>query len=254
MEIDLTGRRALVTGAGGGIGAAIARTFAGCGADVAVHYATSREGAELVAKEITDTGRRAVALQADLSDAAQAAATVTAAVGTLGGLDILVNNAGHLIGRSAVADMSDEHWASVIGVNLNSTFFTSRAAIPYLRASAAGRVVLMSSLAAENGGGPGSVAYAAAKAALIGFGRGLAKELARDGVTVNTVAPGFIGQTPFHDTFTPPQARAGIVAGIPLGREGTPDDVAGMVAFLASSRSSYVTGQVIDVNGGLQFR
>ncbi|MPZ25006.1 MAG: glucose 1-dehydrogenase [Micromonosporaceae bacterium] len=254
MEIDLAGRRALVTGAGSGIGAAIARALAACGADVAVHYATSRDGAELVAKEIAGGGRRAVALPADLTDPDQAAATVAAAVRAFGGLDILVNNAGHLVGRSAIADMPDEQWAKVLDVNVTSAFFTTRAAIPYLRGSDAGRVVLMSSLAAENGGGAGSVAYATAKAALIGFGRGLAKELAADGVTVNALAPGFIGQTAFHDTFTPAAARAGIVAGIPLGREGTPEDVAGVVAFLASPQSSYITGQVLDVNGGLQFR
>jgi 3-oxoacyl-[acyl-carrier protein] reductase len=254
MEIDLTGRRALVTGAGSGIGAAIARVLAECGADVAVHYATSRDGAELLAKEIVDRGRRAVALPADLTEPAAAAATVAATVAALGGLDILVNNAGHLVSRCPIADMPDQLWAKVMDVNVSSTFFTSRAAIPYLRRSTAGRIVLMSSLAAENGGGAGSVAYAAAKAALIGFGRGLAKELAPDAVTVNAVAPGFIGQTPFHDTFTPPQAQAQIVASIPLGREGTPVDVAGVVAFLASAQSSYLTGQVIDINGGLQFR
>jgi 3-oxoacyl-[acyl-carrier protein] reductase len=179
---------------------------------------------------------------------------VTDAAEALGGLDVLVNNAGHLVGRSTIADMSDEHWAKVMGVNVTSTFAATRAAIPHLRRSPAGRVVMMSSLAAENGGGAGSVAYAAAKAAVIGFTRGLAKELAVDGVTVNAVAPGFIGQTPFHETFTPPSARDSIVAGIPLGRAGTPDDVAGVTAFLASSLSSYVTGQVIDINGGMQFR
>ena len=112
----------------------------------------------------------------------------------------------------------------------------------------------MSSLAAENGGGAGSVAYAAAKAAVVGFTRGLAKELAARGVTVNALAPGFIGDTAFHDTFTPTDAQSGIIAGIPLGRAGTVDDVAGVALFLASDLPSYVTGQVIDINGGLNFR
>jgi 3-oxoacyl-[acyl-carrier protein] reductase len=254
MQIDLTGRRALVTGAGIGIGAGIARLLGRAGADVAVHYASSKDGAETVVKEIVDAGRRAVAVQADLTDSGEASVAVLAAVEAFGGLDILVNNAGHLIGRVPTAEMSDEHWARVMNVNVTSAFYTTRAAIPHLQASDAGRVVLMSSLAAENGGGAGSAAYAGAKAALIGLGRGLAKELAGNGVTVNTVAPGFIGQTPFHDTFTTPEARAGIVAGIPLGREGTADDVANVVAFLVSEHSSYVTGQVIDINGGLWFR
>ncbi|PSL03154.1 3-oxoacyl-[acyl-carrier protein] reductase [Haloactinopolyspora alba] len=254
MRIDLTGRRALVTGGGSGIGAAIARTLGGCGADVAVHYASSADGAEAVVKELVADGRRAVSVPADLTDARQGTQVVERAVQELGGLDVVVNNAGHLVGRAEVADMTDEHWAEVMDVNVTSTFAITRAAIPHLRRSESGSVVLMASLAAENGGGKGSVAYAAAKAAVIGFGRGLAKELAPDGVTVNAVAPGFIGQTAFHDTFTPVDARPGMVAGIPLGREGTPGDVAGVVAFLASPLSSYVTGHVVDINGGQLFR
>ncbi|NEE01917.1 SDR family NAD(P)-dependent oxidoreductase [Phytoactinopolyspora halotolerans] len=254
MQLDLTGRRALVTGGGSGIGLAIARALAAGGADVAVHYASSKDGAETLAKEILDSGRRAVALPGDLTAASDANAVVAGTVDALDGLDILVTNAGHLVGRSTVAQMSDEHWAKVMDVNVTTAFMTTRAAIPHLARSEAGRVVMMSSMAAENGGGNGSAGYAAAKAAVIGLARGLAKELAPDGVTVNAVAPGFIGQTAFHDTFTSPEARAGIVAGIPLGREGVPDDVAGVVAFLASSLSGFVTGQVIDINGGSQFR
>jgi len=253
-QIDLTGRRALVTGGGAGIGAAIARALGAAGADVAVHYAHSKDGAEQVAAELTALGRNAVAIGADLIDPVAAAATVAEAVLLLGGLDILVNNAGHMVGRVAVADMSDEHWAHVMDVNVSSTFFVTRAAIPHLRKSSAGRVILMSSLASENGGGAGSVAYAAAKSAIIGFGRGLAKEVASDGVTVNAVAPGFIGATAFHETFTPAPAQVGIIAGVPLRRAGSVGDVAGVAIFLASDLSSYVTGQVIDINGGLNFR
>lgn len=253
-QIDLTGRRALVTGGGAGIGAAVARALGAAGADVAVHYAHSKDGAEQVAAELTALGRRAVAIGADLTDPVAATATVAEAVLLLGGLDILVNNSGHMVGRVAVAEMSDEHWAQVMGVNVSSTFFVTRAAIPHLRRSTAGRVILMSSLASENGGGAGSVAYAAAKSAIIGFGRGLAKEVASDGVTVNALAPGFIGSTAFHETFTPAPAQAGIIASVPLKRAGSVGDVAGVAIFLASDLSSYVTGQVIDINGGLNFR
>lgn len=253
MRFALTGRRALVTGGGSGIGRAIAGALGELGADVAVHYAHSEDGARSVVKEVIGAGGRAVALPADLTSSEEASRVVAAAAGELGGLDILVNNAGHLVGRVPVADMPDGHWAAVMDINLTSAFVTTRAAIPYLRESAAGRVVMMSSLAALNGGGAGSVAYAAAKAALVGFTRGLAKELAADRITVNAIAPGFIGQTAFHDTYTPAEARAGMVAGIPLGREGTPDDVAGVAVFLASSLSSYLTGQLIGVNGGQQF-
>lgn len=254
MQIDLTGRRALVTGAGQGIGAAIAVALADAGADVAVHYANSSDAAEAVVSQITSLGRTSVAVQGDLTDSAQANTVVAAAVEALGGLDIVVNNAGHLVGRSTIAEMSDEHWHKVMDVNAASGFYVTRAAIPALTESEHGRIVMMASLAAENGGGAGSVAYAASKAAVVGFTRALAKELASTGVTVNALAPGFIGDTPFHNTFTPSAAQTGIVAGIPLGRAGTVEDVAGVTTFLASDLSSYVTGQVIDINGGLNFR
>lgn len=252
--IDLTGRRALVTGSGQGIGAGIALTLARAGADVVVHYRGSAASAHETVAVIQSYGRRATALRADLTDAGEADVLVTQAAAFLGGLDILVNNAGHLVGRSPVADMTDEHWAAVVDVNVSSAFYVTRAASAHLAGSSAGRVVMMSSLAAENGGGQGAVAYATAKAGTEGFTRALAKELAPLGVTVNAVAPGFIEGTPFHDTFTPDAARPGIIAGIPLGRAGTVADVAGVVAFLASDLAAFVTGQVIDINGGVHFR
>jgi len=254
LQLDLTGRRALVTGGGSGIGAAIARALGARGADVAVHYANSKDGAEVVAGELIGAGRRAIAIGGDLTDPAQASAVVAAAAAHLGGIDIVVNNAGHLVGRATVAEMSDEHWASVLAVNVSSSFYVTRAAVPYLAESAAGRVVLMSSLAGENGGGAGSVAYATAKAAVVGFARGLAKELAADAITVNALAPGFIEDTAFHNTFTPTAAQQNIVAGLPLQRPGTVDDVAGAVLYLSSDLASFVTGQVIDINGGANFR
>ncbi|CAO1652724.1 SDR family NAD(P)-dependent oxidoreductase [Salinibacterium sp. NYA9b] len=254
MQLNLTGRKALVTGAGQGIGAAIALGLAQAGADVVVHYAKSKDAAADVVAQIVALGRTSVAVQGDLTDSAQATSVVDAAAQALGGLDIIVNNAGNLVGRHTIAEMSDEHWHQVMDVNATSGFFVSRAAIPYLTQSSAGRVIMMSSLASENGGGAGAVAYATAKSAIVGFTRGLAKELAASNITVNALAPGFIGDTPFHNNFTPSSAQPGIIAGVPLGRAGTVEDVAGVTTFLASDLSSYVTGQVLDINGGLNFR
>ena len=251
--IDLTGRRALVTGSGLGIGAGIAIALASAGADVVVHFRGSASQAAETVDAITMLGRRSVAIQADLTVPEEATRLVTEAAAFLGGLDILVNNAGLLVGRSPVSEMTDEHWAAVFDVNVSTAFQVTRAASAHLAASPAGRVVMMSSLAAANGGGTGAVAYASAKAATEGFARALAKELAPVGVTVNAVAPGFIEGTPFHDTFTADAARPGIIAGIPLGRAGTVDDVAGVVAFLASDLAAFVTGHTIAVNGGAHF-
>lgn len=254
MQTNLTGKRALVTGAGQGIGAALALGLAQAGADVMVHYANSDEGARKVAAEIEGMGRKSSVVQGDLTDAEQADRVVAEAVEYLGGLDIVVNNAGHLVGRSTIEEMSNEHWDKVFALNVSTAFYVTRAATPHLSKSQGGRVIMMSSLASENGGGAGAVAYAAAKSAVVGLTRGLAKELAPKSITVNALAPGFIGDTPFHDAFTPASAHEGIIAGIPLGRAGTVEDVAGVTVFLGSDLASYVTGQVIDVNGGLNFR
>lgn len=254
MSFDLTGRRALVTGAGHGIGAAIAEALAGAGADVVVHYGRSAGPAAEVVDRIGALGRKATAVGADVTVTAEVDRLVDEAAGFLGGLDVLVCNAGHLVGRSSVADMTDEHFGSVVEVNLGSTFRTVRAAIPHLRAAGGGRVVTMASLAAHNGGGPGAAVYAAAKAGVVGLTKGLAKELGPDGITVNALAPGFIGGTAFHDTFTPAAAQQAMVGGIAVRRGGTPVDVAGAVVWLCSEAAGFVTGTTTDIDGGVGFR
>ncbi|MEV4141142.1 3-oxoacyl-ACP reductase FabG [Dactylosporangium sp. NPDC049742] len=247
---DLTGRRALVTGAGHGIGAAIAVALAEHGADVVVHHGRSADRAAAVVERIAGLGRRALAVRGDVTDTAEVDRFVGEATRYLGGLDILVCNAGHLVGRVAVADMSDEHFARVTDVNLTATFRTVRAALPALRASGAGRVVTMASLAAHNGGGPGAVAYSAAKAGVIGLTKGLAKELAPDRITVNALAPGYIGDTDFHATFSTPERRAATVAALPVGRGGTAAEVAAAAVYLASAEAGFVTGATVDIDGG----
>ncbi len=255
MTFDLTGRRALVTGAGHGIGAAIAEALAAAGADVVVHYGHSAGPAAEVVERIGALGRKTTAIGADVTVTAEVDRLVDEAVGFLGGLEILVTNAGHLVGRSPVAEMTDEHFSKVVEVNLGSTFRTVRAAIPHLRAAGrAGRVVTMASLAAHNGGGTGAAVYAASKAGVIGLTKGLAKELGPAGITVNALAPGFIGGTAFHDTFTPPAAQQAMVGGIALGHGGTVTDVAGAVVWLCSDEAAFINGTTIDIDGGVGFR
>ena len=251
MEIDLTGQRAIVTGASTGIGRAIAIALAGAGVDVAIHYGTSRKEAEATAGAIESKGRRAVMVQGDFRDPTAAGKAVEAAVEALGApVDILVNNAGSLIARTAVEDMEAELWQEVIALNLSSVFFATKAALPHLGPGA--RIVNVSSVAARHGGGPGAYAYAAAKGGVMTLTRGLAKELAPRGIRVNSIAPGVI-ETPFHDKFSTPELLETFRKGIPLGRLGTPEECAGAVLYLVSPLASYVTGQSIDINGGQWF-
>ncbi|NMR18760.1 SDR family oxidoreductase [Cellulomonas fimi] len=247
---DLTGRRALVTGAGTGIGQAIAVELARAGADVAVTYRT--HDAAHVVDLVAGFGRRAVAYALDATDSTQVRDVVGQAAAALGGgIDILVNNAGGLVGRVPVAEMSDEHWHAVIDLNLTSMFYVTRAALEHM--GDGGRIISISSQAGQNGGGQGAVAYAASKAGMDGMTRGLAKELGPRGITANSIAPGFIGETPFQETHTPVETQRAVVAGIPVGRGGVPADVAAAAVYLASDGAAFVSGAVIDVNGGASF-
>ena len=250
MEINLKGKTALVTGGNIGIGRAISLALARSGADVAITYFDHDEEA---AQTIRAMGCNCPYLRLDATDSAEVNQVLRQAAEELGGhIDILVNNAGHLVGRVSVAEMSDEHWQRVISVNLTTAFYCSRAVIPFMR-TGWGRIVNTSSLAAHDGGGPGAVAYSAAKAGIAGFTRGLAKELAPRGITVNALAPGLIQGTPFHNTFTRPEVQQAIVSKIPLGRGGTPEDVAGAVLYLVSDLASFVTGEIMEINGGVWF-
>jgi 3-oxoacyl-[acyl-carrier protein] reductase len=251
MQINLLGKTAVVTGGNTGIGRAIALALARAGANVAVtYYSNPGEG---VVAAIRALGRRSVARRMDVTDSAEVNRVMPELAGALGGrIDILVNNAGFMVGRVPVAEMTDAHWRRVIDVNLSSAFYCARAVLPYMTAGW-GRIVNMSSLAGRNGGGPGAVAYAAAKAGLLGLTRGLAKELAPQGITVNAVAPGLILETPFHVNFNTEAGRQAAIAGIPLKRGGVPDEVAGAVLFLASDLASFITGEVTEINGGAWF-
>jgi len=251
VGIDLSGKTALVTGGNVGIGRAIALALAEAGADVAITY-FAHEGDETV-RAIQVHGRRSLALRLDATDSAAANAVVGQVANFFGGrIDILVNNAGGLVERAPIAQMSDALWRRVFEVNVTSAFYCARAVIPLMSASG-GRIVNMGSIAAHHGGSGGAVAYAAAKGAIHSFTRGLAKELAPQGITVNAVAPGFILETPFHPTFTSEAAQQASIAQTALKRAGAPADVAGAVLYLVSDLAAFVTGEIVEVNGGLWF-
>ena len=242
-------RVALVTGGALGIGRAIAVRLAADGVAVAIGY--HLYPADEAVAEIVAQGGEAIGVPMDVTDPRGVNDAIADVVARLGGLDILVNNAGGLLARVALAEMSDDHWHRVLDLNLASAFYCTRAAARHLGPD--GRIVNVSSQAAENGGGPGASAYAAAKAGLIGFTRAAAKELGGRGITVNAVAPGFITDTPFHATFSSPESQRAMVAQATVARAGEPADVAAVVAFLASPAAGYVTGTVTDINGGSYF-
>lgn len=246
---DLNGRVALVTGASRGIGAAIARELAACGAAVAVNYAGSQAAADGVVAEIVAAGGRAVALQADVSDPAQCASLVERCVTELGAIDVLVNNAG-ITRDGLLVRMSDEDWASVIDTNLTGVFALTRAAGKLMMKRRSGSIVNVTSVVGIVGNA-GQVNYSAAKAGVIGLTKSVARELAGRGVRANAVAPGFI-ETDMTAKLSEAvcEATRGQIA---MGRFGAAEDVAKAVAFLASDDANYITGQVLAVDGGMTF-
>ena len=246
---DLEGKAFLVTGASTGIGAAVARALGAQGARIAVHYNRSEAEARAVAEDIATAGAEAWVVGGDVSDARRMKTIVAGTGERFGRLDGLVNNAGALVRRTPIEEITDELYDGVLDLNVRSVVVACRAAIPWLRRQG-GVIINTSSIAARNGGGPGSGLYAASKAFVSNLTRGLAKELATDRIRVNAVAPGVIA-TPFHERFSTPEQMAAMVATIPMGRAGTAEDCVGAYLFLASvTLSGYVTGQVVEVNGG----
>jgi 3-oxoacyl-[acyl-carrier protein] reductase len=247
---DLAGKAVLVTGASTGIGAALAKALGRQGARVAVHYHRSEAEAQEVAAAIADAGAEAWAVAGDVSDAATAGRVVAQAAERFGRLDGLVNNAGALIKRTPIEEVTDELYDTVLDLNVRSVVAACRAAIPVMRRQGGGAIVNTSSIAARNGGGPGSGLYASSKAFVSNLTRGLAKELAKDRIRVNAVSPGVI-LTPFHERFSTPEQIAAQTAAIPMGRAGVAEDCVGAYLFLLSEAlSGYVTGQILEVNGG----
>ena len=247
VGIDLAGKVALVTGGGRGIGRATAITLGSAGARVAVNYNASEAAAEEVVGAIASDGGEARAIKADVSNAGEVDSMVNSLVKEWGRIDILVNNAG-ITRDNLMMRMSQEEWDAVMDTNLRSAYFCSRAVLRQMLRNRWGRIINLSSVVGLTGNA-GQANYAAAKAGLIGFTKSLAREVGSRNITANAIAPGFI-QTDITAGL-PEELKAGMLKTIPAERYGDPEDVANVVLFLASDLSSYVTGQVINVDGGM---
>jgi 3-oxoacyl-[acyl-carrier protein] reductase len=244
---DLTGRVALVTGAGVGIGRAAALALAGAGAFVGVHFHQSRRGAEQTLADIEAAGGHGLLLQADLTVEEEAVALVGQLVRQAKRLDILFNNAGSALRRARIEDCPTDLWRGAFEVNVTSAFLVTRQAIPHLRASGHGSIINNLTLSVQTGSA-GSGPYAASKGALQALTRTLARELAPE-VRTNAIMPGVI-ETRHHEVVSTPEKLAEYRKQTPLGRNGTAEEVAQAVLFLASDASSFLNGALIDINGG----
>ncbi len=247
---SLEGRVAVVTGGGRDIGRACALRLAASGAAVAINYHSSDAGARSAVAEIEAAGGRALAVQGDMTSDDDVAALVSETRKAFGDrIHILVHVTGGLVARKTLAEMDVAHWNKVMDLNATSFFRAAKAVVPWM--TAGGSIVGLASQAGRDGGGPGASAYAASKGAVMTLTRGLAKELAPN-IRVNSVCPGMI-DTDFHNVFTKPEVRTHVANVTPLKREGSPQDVAGLVTYLASDEAAFITGANIDINGGTLF-
>jgi len=251
MQVDMKGKVALVTGGARDIGRAVSLALAASGASVGINYNASEDRANDLVKEIERSGGKAIAVRGDVTQSTDVDRIVSSTASAFGGrIDVLVNNAGGLLARKKLGEMDESFWDAVIALNLKSVFLVTKAAVPLMPDGAA--IVNLASLAARDGGGGGALAYSSAKGAVLTLTRGLSKELAPRKIRVNCVSPGMIDTT-FHDTFTSPEIRKTVAGRTSIGREGTPEDVANAVLFLASDASAYITGESIEINGGIYF-
>jgi 3-oxoacyl-[acyl-carrier protein] reductase len=250
--MDFSGKVVFVTGSSLGIGSATAKMFAKSGANVVVHCNESVDAANDVLREIEGLGRRVLLVRGDVADKLQVEKMVEQIRSEFGFVDILVNNAGSLVKRARFEELDEDLWDRVMDVNLKSVYLVSKSILPIMKPRGGGRIINLTSVAARHGGGLGSLVYAASKGGVATLTRGMAKDLAEYNILVNAVAPGIIS-TPFHDRFSPAKMRQAWAEQIPLHREGTPEETAGAILFLASSYANYITGQIIDINGGQWF-
>ena len=247
----LKGKKVLVTGASSGIGEATAVSFSGQGCFVGVHYFRTEDGAAKTLRQVKKNSD-GVLLRADVREESQVKKMVEQFAEAAGGIDILVNNAGTMIKRQTFESGSLEYHDDVYATNVRSVFLVTRSALPYLKKSK-GNIINVGSLAGHSGGGAGSGMYSGAKAAVALETISMAKEFGKYGIRVNSVMPGFI-ETRFHEMFSTPDRYEKVAKRTPLGRNGTAQDVANAILFLASEAASFVTGEYIAVNGGLLMR
>jgi len=248
--MSLNGKTAIVTGGGRDIGRACAMRLANDGAQVAINYHSSSEGADSAVAEILAAGGKAFALQGDMKNPVDVQKLVSETLSVFGGtIDALVHVTGGLVARKKLGEMDLSHWNDVMDLNVTSLFHLANTALPHM--SEESSIVTFASQAGRDGGGPGAVAYAASKGAVMTMTRGLAKELGPK-IRVNSVCPGMI-DTDFHNVFTKDEVRKNVANATPVKREGTPDEVANLVSFLASDQSSFMTGTCLDINGGILF-
>jgi 3-oxoacyl-[acyl-carrier protein] reductase len=250
MDSDLQGKAVLITGASTGIGAAAARAFARLGARLVIHYHASGDAARAVANDCRAAGGEAVVIAGDVTRAGEVKRLVAEAHAAYGCIDVLINNAGGMIGRVTIENYTEAYLQQVLALNVTQVAMFMHEAIPLMRARKRGNVINVTSVAARQGGGGGAIIYAGAKGFISTATRGWAKEVVADGIRVNALSPGVI-TTPFHERYSTAAQLAAMQATIPMNRLGTADECAGTLVYLASdAMSGYVTGQIIEVNGG----
>lgn len=249
---NLSGKKVFITGAEQGIGKATATRLINAGCDIFIHYHSGEEGPKELVALAQRRGQKANYRYGDLTAIDDASQCVNAAAEFLGGIDILINNVGGIVGRKWLGEIDHAFWHKVIDINMTTMLNITQSALPFLKTASEGAsIVNLASLAGRSGGHSGSLVYSTTKGAILTWTRSLAAELGEWGIRVNAVAPGLILGTRFHDRHTTQASAEETVRGIPLGRAGTPDDVARAITFLASEYDGFISGATLDINGGI---